>query len=135
MISQRSVQGLPVKVDIPDDFNCPICLHSKSQTAAHHPRNSLVLNIKGAHFHMDFGFFNVPSICGFQSFLVIAEAVTSYTWVFLHRNKTPPSLYGYGFVSTSPRRTLYLLSLGALIMVEDSGAVQNIELLLHLNIV
>jgi hypothetical protein len=91
MISQCSVQGLPVKVDIPSDFNCPICLRSKSQTVAHRPRLSLVLNvIKGARFHMDFGFFNVPSIRGFKSFLVIVEAVTSYTWVFLRRNKNPP---------------------------------------------
>jgi hypothetical protein len=39
---------------------------------------------------MDFGFFNVPSVRGFQSFLVVVEAVTSYTWVFLRRNKNPP---------------------------------------------
>jgi hypothetical protein len=90
MISQRSVQGLPLKVKIPDDFNCPICLRSKSQTVSHRPRASLILNVKGARFHMDFGFFNVPSIHGFQSFLVIVEAVTSYTWVFLRRNKNPP---------------------------------------------
>lgn len=58
-----SVQGLPLRVDIPDDFNYPISLCSKSQTVAHRPCGSLVLNIKGAWFHMDFGFFNVPAIC------------------------------------------------------------------------
>jgi hypothetical protein len=91
MISQRSIQGLPLKVEeTPDNFNCPICLRSKSQTVSHCPRASLVLNVKGARFHMDFGFFNVPLLRGFQSFLVIVEAVTSYTWVFLRRNKNPP---------------------------------------------
>jgi hypothetical protein len=90
MISQCSVQALPPKVEIPDNFNCPIYLRLKSQTVSHRPRASLVLNVKGDRFHMDFGFFNVPSIRVFQSFLVIVEAVTSYTWVFLHRNKNPP---------------------------------------------
>ena len=91
MIHQPSAQGLPLKVDIPKDFNCPICLRSKSQTVANRPRANLVLNIKGARFHMAFGFFNVPSVRALQSFLVIVEAVTSYTWVFLRpRNKNPP---------------------------------------------
>ena len=65
MIHQRSFQSLPLKVDIRDDFNCPICLRSKCQTVANRPRANLVLNIKGARFHMDFGFFNVPSVRGF----------------------------------------------------------------------
>jgi hypothetical protein len=56
----------------------------------HRPRGNLTLQVKGARFHMDFGFFNVPSVRGFNSFLVIVEAVTSYTWVFLRRNKNPP---------------------------------------------
>jgi hypothetical protein len=90
MLGQRSVQGLPVSVELPVDFNCPICLRTKSQMVAHCPRASLVLNIKGARFHMDFGFFNVPSVRGFRSFIVIVEAVMSYTWVFLRRNKNPP---------------------------------------------
>jgi hypothetical protein len=37
MISQRLVQGLPAHVDIPDDFNCPICLRTKGHTVAHRP--------------------------------------------------------------------------------------------------
>jgi hypothetical protein len=90
MINQRSVQGFPAKVEIPKDFNCPICLRTKSQTVAHRPCTSLFLNIIGARFRMDFGFFSVPSIRGFRSFLVIVEAVTSYTWVFLRHNKNPP---------------------------------------------
>ena len=90
MIHQRSVQGFPLKVDTPEDFNYPIRLRSKSQTIANRPRANLVLNIKGARFHMDFGFLNVLSIRGFQSFLVAVEAVTSYNWVFLRCNKNPP---------------------------------------------
>jgi hypothetical protein len=90
MITHCSVQGLPVKVEIPSDFNCPIFLRTKTQTVAHRPRDNLTLQVKSARFHMDFGFFNVPSVRGFNSFLVIVEAVTSYTWVFLCRNKNPP---------------------------------------------
>ena len=32
MTHQHSVQGLPLKAEIPEDFDCPICLGSKSQT-------------------------------------------------------------------------------------------------------
>jgi hypothetical protein len=55
----------------------------------HRPRENLTLQVKGARFHTDFGFFNVPLVRGFNSFLLIVEAVTLYTWVFLRRNKNP----------------------------------------------
>jgi hypothetical protein len=31
ILGQRSVQGLPVPVEIPVNFNCPICFRTKSQ--------------------------------------------------------------------------------------------------------
>ena len=74
---QCSVHGLPVNIGIRDDFNCPIYLRLKSQTVTNRPRANLVLHIKGASFHMDFGFFNVPSVRGFQSFLIIFKSLTS----------------------------------------------------------
>ena len=44
----------------------------------------------GARIQMDLGFYRIPSIRGFQCFLVIVEARTSYRWCFLCCSKHTP---------------------------------------------
>jgi hypothetical protein len=72
----------------------------KSQTVSHRPRASLVLNVKDP-FHMDFGFFNVPSFAVSNPFWSSLEAVTSlYMGLPSSGNKNPPSpRTGFGFVN------------------------------------
>jgi hypothetical protein len=67
----------------------------------------------GQRFHMDMGFVRgtkfshrdndgnlVTSIDGYNSYLLIIDKATRYTWVFLAKTKTPPISTITGFLKT-----------------------------------
>ena len=132
MTHQHSVQGLPLKAEIPEDFDCPICLGSKSQTVGYRPRANLVFNIKGARFHMDFNFFNVPSIHPFLSLLKLSFLTPGS---FFAATRTLLSLFRSGFVNilSRPMASLLLLLGAPTMALATSGAAQNVMVPLLLN--
>jgi hypothetical protein len=84
--------------------------------------NSTSENIlPGQVFHMDMGFIQskkynyrdeygqlVMSIDGYNTYLVIVNCATWYTWLFLTRHKTPPIDIIRGFLNTHGTKTTAL---------------------------
>ena len=78
--------------------------------------------LPGQHFHMDYGFVRgsdfketqngqtITSIDGFNSYLLIIDRATRYTWIFLQSTKEPPltviKLILAKFKTTNPHRTV-----------------------------
>ena len=78
--------------------------------------------LPGQHFHIDFGFVRgsdfketqdrqtITSIDGFNSYLLIIDRATRYTWIFLQSTKEPPltiiKLMLTKFKASNPHRTV-----------------------------
>ena len=90
ILKSDHVKGVPANVTIPDVFRCPICDKEKTNSLpAQGPQDMMLLPI-GARFGADFGFYKTTSVRGFKCFLLVAEFVTGYKWVFCRRSKHPP---------------------------------------------
>ena len=78
--------------------------------------------LPGQHFHIDFGFVRgsefkqtkdgktITSIDGYNSYLIVIDRATRYTWIFLQSSKQPPltviKLLLSKFKSPNPHRTV-----------------------------
>jgi hypothetical protein len=85
-----NVDGFPQGVEIPESFQCPICLVQKNVAL---PRgHSIPKSIprKGVRYAADFAFVKTASIRGYTCFLVLVEEDSSYLWFFARRSKQPP---------------------------------------------
>ena len=104
---QQCTTGLPhgLHRSIHPLHACPTCEHARSRRPPLGPTSRATDLIPGSRFHLDFGFMRassntflktktgtrvVQSRDGFTSYLIIADAVTRYTWVFLTASKDPP---------------------------------------------
>jgi hypothetical protein len=90
MCRKNSLLGLPTHPFPPATTPCPICIRAKF----HHPPKGTTLPTShlthGEYLHMDFAFWNIPSLRGFTSMLVIIDASTRMLWLFCTASKTPP---------------------------------------------
>ena len=85
-------------------YHCDTCSHAKMHKANRNKTISTKTTSQGQRYHMDFGFVRgeqynkldkktkrfVTSIDGYNSYLIIVDAHTRYTWVFLTSSKEPP---------------------------------------------
>jgi hypothetical protein len=81
---------LNIKVVVPKDFLCPICMSESTVSLSRGSIRPILFLPLGARVQMDFGFYKIPSIRGFTCFLVIVEARSTHRWVYLRRSKHPP---------------------------------------------
>jgi hypothetical protein len=81
---------LKLSVKYPPEFFCPICMSEKTVSLSRGCTRRVLLLPIGARLQMDFGFYKVDSIRGFNCFLVIVEARTGNYWTYLRRSKHPP---------------------------------------------
>jgi len=99
-------------------WKCPSCLPNKLAIKIDHSKKDKQVNtcpetriddiimpstFPGQHFHMDFGFVRgsgfshetidgrtITSIDGFNSYLIVIDRCTRFTWIFLTTTKDPP---------------------------------------------
>ena len=82
---------------------CESCMRAKVTAAVKQKTTNLTVNQRGEMFHMDFGFVRgssykttdqkgkiITSRDGYNSYLIIVDAFTRYTWIFLSSSKQPP---------------------------------------------
>lgn len=90
MCRHQTLLGLP-KRRLPLDLPvCPICVKAKFT----HPPKGKTLDTthltKGEYLHMDFAFWDLPSLRHFTGMLVIIDAKTRMLWLFCTSSKCPP---------------------------------------------
>jgi hypothetical protein len=90
ILQSERTTGVPPKVQIPDAFRCPVCDKGKTKGLPVQPTMDTFLLPIGARFHADFGFYKIPSICGFTCFLLLTEAQTGYEWIYICHSKHSP---------------------------------------------
>ena len=84
-------------------FKCECCMRGKVHAAPKNKSPSTTAAARGEVFHMDFGFARgsdykaknekgriITSRDGYNSYLIIVDAHTRYSWVFLSATKEPP---------------------------------------------
>ena len=85
-------------------YHCDTCSHAKIHKKPRNKSISTKTTSRGERFHMDYGFVRgddfhiknkklnrfITSIDGFNSYLIIVDAHTRYTWVYLTSTKEPP---------------------------------------------
>ena len=82
---------------------CESCMKGKVVSAKKNKQTLTTTTERGQQFHMDFGFVRgskykavnekgkiVTSKDGYNSYLIIVDAFTRYTWIFLSATKEPP---------------------------------------------
>ena len=122
---QQCTTGLPAGLhrSIHPLHECPTCENARSRRPPLGPTSTATDLIPGSRFHLDFGFMRassntflktktgtrrvVQSLDGFTSYLIIADAVTRYTWVFLTMSKAPPLQLVTKFLQTHGLTTGY----------------------------
>lgn len=84
-------------------YKCECCMRGKVIAAVKNKHTTSTAKRRGEQFHMDFGFVRgssykstnekgklVTSKDGYNSYLLIVDAFTRYSWVFLTSTKHPP---------------------------------------------
>jgi len=97
MCKEQSLSDLP-KSFKPLRTPCPICIVTKGKRIPRNPTVDVPLE-PGTRLHMDFTFFNVPSIRKFTSVFTIIDASSAYPWGFPSRSKRPPISTFQWFIS------------------------------------
>ncbi len=86
----QTLHGLPKCPFLPTQTICPICVKAKFM----HPPKGKTLDTShltcGEYLHIDFSFWNIPSIRHFTGMLVIIDASTRMLWLFCTSSKRPP---------------------------------------------
>jgi hypothetical protein len=87
MCCQQTLLGLP-KRPLPQPTQvCPICIKAKFK---HPPKGSTMPTThlaKGEYLHLDYAFWDIPSIRNFTSMLVIVDAKTRMLWLYCTSSK------------------------------------------------
>jgi hypothetical protein len=90
MCRHQTLLGLPKRPFPTCPKICPVCIKAKFT----HPPKGKTLDTshlsKGEYLHMDFAFWDVPSIRHFSGMLVIIDAKTRMLWLFCTSSKRPP---------------------------------------------
>jgi hypothetical protein len=103
------VEGVPPIPSESSQFHCPFCDMSKQTKRSGRKESQSESFLPGTAFHMDLGFVSGPSNLeavvqkgenpkhttqksqdGYVAYLLIIDAASRYTWVFLLKNKQPP---------------------------------------------
>jgi hypothetical protein len=90
MCHLQTLSGLPKRPFPPSTQTCPICVKAKF---IHAPKGKTMTTShlsKGEYLHMDFAFWDVPSLRQFTGMLVIIDAKTRMLWLFCTSGKRPP---------------------------------------------
>ena len=101
----QCTQGLPdMSQSKPQFYHCKSCDHGKITKKDRRKQTNTKIFSRGQRFHMDFGFVRAhdndtnhknkhnftTSIDGFNSYLIIVDAFSRFTWIFLTSSKEPP---------------------------------------------
>eukprot|EP00978_Attheya_sp_CCMP212_P016076 scaffold41833_cov35-Attheya_sp.AAC.4 len=97
MCKEQSLSDLP-KSFKPLHTPCPICIVTKGKHIPRNPTVDIPLE-PGTRLHMDFTFFNVPSIRKFTSAFTIIDVTSTYPWGFPSRSKRLPISIFQWFIS------------------------------------
>jgi hypothetical protein len=102
--------------------SCKICDDARSRKPAMGAPTATTALVSGSRFHIDFGFMRASSASflktpkatrvvlshdGFSSYLIIADAYSRYTWVFLTASKDAPVVILAKFLATHGLKTGY----------------------------
>ena len=85
-------------------YHCDTCAHSKIHKSNRNKSITTKTTSRGQRFHMDFGFVRgeeyrrqnknktgfITSMDGYNSYLIIVDAHTRFTWIYLTSSKEPP---------------------------------------------
>ena len=85
-------------------YHCDTCAHAKIHKSNRNKSISTKTTSRGERFHMDFGFVRgedyikhnksmrkfITSVDGYNSYLIIVDAHTRFTWIYLTSCKEPP---------------------------------------------
>ena len=99
----KCVDGIPDLNPLHHQFHkCEACMRGKVTSAPKHKQTNITTTQRGQLFHMDFGFGRgsaykeknnkgkiVTSRDSYNSYLIIVDAYTRYTWIFLSATKQP----------------------------------------------
>ena len=100
-----SAEGVPnLKSKRHAFFHCDTCAHAKIHKSNRNKSITTKTTSRGERFHMDFGFVRgeeykkqnkttkkfITSIDGFNSYLIVVDAHTRFTWIYLTSCKEPP---------------------------------------------
>lgn len=103
----QCVDGVPNKLIANPIHSCDTCAEAKARFRHNRQKDSYIPTQIGEQFHMDFGFMSskqhgniARSHDGYKAYLLIVDAKTRYTWVFLSKNKLPPIKTVELFLST-----------------------------------
>ena len=100
----KCADGVP---DLQNDrhymYNCKCCMKGKVKAAVKRKSTTTSTTARGQQFHMDFGFVRgkgysetnskgriVTSRDGYNSYRIIVDSYTRYTWISLSASKDPP---------------------------------------------
>ena len=100
----KCVDGIPNLHAHKHNFHkCECCMRGKVKSARKNKSTHIVTTARGQMYHMDFGFVRgsayksindkgkiVTSRDGYNSYLIIVDSYTRYTWVYLSASKQPP---------------------------------------------
>ncbi len=90
MCHQQTLLGLPKRLFPQPKQVCPICIKAKFK---HFPKGTTMSTThlaKGEYLHLDYAFWDIPSIRHLTSMLVIADAKTCMLWLFCTSSKRAP---------------------------------------------
>jgi hypothetical protein len=90
MCKNQTLLGLPKRPFPSCPRVCPVCIKTKF---IHPPKGKTVDTShlsSGEYLHMDFAFWDIPSIHHFSGMLVIIDAKTRMLWLFCTSSKRPP---------------------------------------------
>ena len=100
----KCVDGAPNLNQHKHNFHkCECCMRGKVTSAPKRKTTHITTTARGQMFHMDFGFVRgsafksinekgkiVTSRDGYNSYLIIVDSYTRYTWIYLSSSKHPP---------------------------------------------
>ena len=121
---QKCTTGIPsgLHQQVHPLHHCKICSDARARKNPMGPTTSVEHLLPGSRFHLDFGFMRassqsyvkitgatrvVNSYDGYNSYLLITDAKTRYTWVFLTATKEPPTQVVNTFLNTNGLKTGY----------------------------
>ena len=113
---QKCTTGIPsgLHQQVHPLHHCKICSDARARKNPMGPTTSVEHLLPGSRFHLDFGFMRassqsyvkitgatrvVNSYDGYNSYLLITDAKTRYTWVFLTATKEPPTQVVHTFLN------------------------------------
>lgn len=121
MCRNQSLLGLPKQPFMPRSCPCIICITTKTVHPPRAKHSTQVIIKRGQLLHIDFSFWNIPSIRGFTSLLSIIDGKDCMLWNFPTTSKRAPLSILDFFFTMLERDGVTIQA----ICVDEDGALAN----------